>query len=485
MKSILTRVMIGIISAISAISLTGCGKIQIFKHTTKQEFTQYAASELQNDIFYVKDQTRFAPVYLELNANYKVGGKYIPKKIDRSRVIWFNDDEYMIPSHYKGEIIAYKSLSAEPIEEISLERYEDIGYSFGIYGGEIGDDGYYHLDSAKNVIPGSSASQLFRQVKSTEIRIVSINGNAVSDYVDSKSGTIRNLEKDQDYTVVFFAGTQKYQDSIKADIHIMQAYEIYLYGKSSLSDTNFGYLAFNTPETLKSGYYNINGKGLFKYYSYEKGSMEDSLADMNEKYYTSEGEMIRAYSQQYQVSLSQDVRDLEITMYYGEITDDTDMGVNIGCYAESPEEKGYDLILNEDKKTMTLSLTTAKAGNWILSVAPKSLDIKDIQVTYADQYETTTLFEQTYEISEGNNEFKMFYADILGNPDAKVMGSIVDTDGITYDMKLGVVSGKEGEKHRYLYLQMPYLKSGTYKMKIYYYQSENTIDNAQITDYTP
>ena len=213
--------------------------------------------------------------------------------------------------------------------------------------------------------------------------------------------------------------------------------------------------------------------------------MEDSLADMNEKYYTSEGEMIRAYSQQYQVSLSQDVRDLEITMYYGEITDDTDMGVNIGCYAESPEEKGYDLILNEDKKTMTLSLTTAKAGNWILSVAPKSLDIKDIQVTYADQYETTTLFEQTYEISEGNNEFKMFYADILGNPDAKVMGSIVDTDGITYDMKLGVVSGKEGEKHRYLYLQMPYLKSGEYKMKIYYYQSENTIDNAQITDYTP
>ncbi len=485
MKNTVLKITMGIMVALASLSLAGCGKVQIFKHNTKAQFTQYASSELQNNVFYVKDQTRFAPVYPAPNANYKVDTRYIQKNMDGSRIVWFSDDEYMIPAHYKGEIIAYKSLSASPIEEVSLERYEDIGYSFGIYGGYLGDDEYYHFDSTKNLIPKSDARKLFNMVTSPEIRIVSINGNPVSEYVDKKSGVFRNLEKGQSYTVVFFAGTQKYQDYLIADIHVMQAYEIYLYGKSQLSDTNFGYLAFNTPDTLKSGYYNINGAGFFKYYSYEKGSMEDSLTDMNEKYYTTEGEMIRAYSQQYQVSLSKDVRDFEVTMYYGEVTEDSDLGVNIGCYAESPEGKGYDLIINEEKQTMKLSLTTAKAGDWTLSVAPKSLDILDIEVTYADQFESTTLFEKEYEITDGNNEFKMFYCDILGEYDADVIGMVVDTDGITYDMKLGEMEDKEGTKHRYLYLQIPYLKNGTYKMKIYYYKSKTTLENAQITDYVP
>ncbi len=463
--------------------LSGCN-IQLFQHATKLTFTQYAASELSYDTFYVKDQTRFAPVYPMEYSNYKQS-KYLTKKLDRSRFVWFKDDEFMVPTHYKGEIIAYKSLKSNPIPQVCLERYEDVGYTVGIYGGYVGDDGYYHIDTSKNVIAKTSASNLFSRLKTSDIRIISINGNPIADFVDDGSGLIRGLRKDSEYTFVFYAGTQKYQDLIKADIHALQAYEIYLYNDTYVTDTNFGYASFNTPNTLKSGYYIINGAGLFKYLSYEKGSIEENLVDMNEKYYTSEGEMIRAYSQQYKVSLAKDVKDLVITMSYGEITDDTDVGVDIGCYGESPEGKGYNLVDDPREHTLTLSLTEAKAGDWTLSVAPKSLDILDIDVSYAEEFESTTLFEKEYEIEDGQNEFRMFYADILGDPEAKVIGAIINPDGVTYDMKLDTVTDQDKNVHRYLYLQVPYLQSGKYKMRIYYYQSRTSIENAQVTAYEP
>ena len=476
--------------ALTAILISGCN-VQIFE--TKQvaaatSFVEYSEDEMQYDLFYVKNGTRFSPVYAGSNcSNFGINGtgeKRSPspvRALNRTRLYWFWGDEDMIPPHYKGEILGYKSLSASAVNEVTLERFEDVGYTFGIYGGVIGPNGYYCMDSTRSTISGSYAGELFKLAPSNEIRIVSIDSLAVADYIDPDSGIFRGLENNQKYLVEFYSGTQLYREYIYADMHMMQAYEIFTYDSSYISDTSHGYQAFATPKDLMSGYYIINGQGFFKYYSHERGT-EDDNDDMNTRYYNSEGEMIKEYSQQYSINIPQKVRDLKVTLTYGKIQDDLDKNTPIQCYAESPAGEGYYLINNEEKKTLTLELAVAQAGTWTLNVIPKSLQIIDIQWDSSSVWEDTTLEDQFFVVEDGNNEFRMFYIPLEGSLDSQIHGAVIAPDGQTFNLKEGE-DRTTSEKKRYLYLQLPYMKSGTWEVKIYYYASQNTLGDIMIAPY--
>ncbi len=460
---------------------SGCD-VQIFEHEEELAFKECAEDEMEYDKFYVKNGTAFGPVYT-LENNYEGMRGKTPARMSKSKFVWFRKDEFMLPTHYKGEIIGYKSLSAG-LSSVTLERYEDIGYTFGVYGGTVQEDGYYHFNSSdKNtLIPGSYAAALFARVPSSEIRITSIDGNPVSDYVDKYNGLFVGLEKNQECIIEFYGGTQKYTQYFYADMHVMREFEFFVYDSKYITDTTRGYRAFHTPQDLKSGYYSINDSGLFKYVAYEKGSVPDEL-DMNEKYYLSEGDMIRSYSQQYTLSVPQAVRDLSVTISYDGVLDETDDSVEPGCYIESPAGEVYEMSVDEKRKVMTFSIKVAQAGDWTLNVIPKSLEIGNIYTDSLATYEEATLLEKTFTIEDGENAYREFRADIEGSVDTQVYGSIIASDGSTYNLKEDSYLNSFKEKKRFLYYDFPYIKTGQYIVRVYYYASTNQVDDIVLSTY--
>lgn len=454
---------------------TGCKEVQIFEKEDVLVKENVSENKLEQDTYYVKEGTKFTKVYLpETNA------RGVIKKLDSSRIMYFNDDEFMVPEHYKGELIAYASASAD-LEYMVLERYEDIGYSLGIYGGTIKEDGYYHFSVKNNTIEGSQAQSYFNNTESDEIRLISVGGTPIAEVIDPGSGIIRKLKKDTAYTLEFYAGTYYYRANFTADTHFLRAFEVYNYDSKYISDTTHGYMCFSTPETLKSGYYNVNGSGLMLYHSYNKGEIVEN-ENINESYYANRADIIASYSQQYSINVPQATKDMVIQVPFGQIKDGFDQNTEISAYLVSPDGTGYDLEVNQSKRKMTITLAYAQAGEWTLNICPKSLEIGEIMVTSDEVYEETTCFEQEFEVTE-DTEYQMFYAEIMGSTDENVHGSIIGSNGQTYIFTIEKYKDEDGNYRRRMYCKVPYLKKDTYKVKIYYYKSTNSIVNLQLTTY--
>lgn len=457
-----------------SLALSGCKEIQVFETKGKLEFKEVSDKEIKEDTYYVKNGTKFAPVY-KPNGTADV----ISKQLRQNRVLYFYGDEFMIPIHYKNELVAYASQKAN-LSSVHLERFEDMGYSLGIYGGSIKEDGFYHINAKNNLVPDSDAETLFANTKSDSIRIVSVNDIPISECVDTGSGIITGLTQGESYIVEFYAGTYFYRSYFKADIHFMRPFEVYSFDSQFISDTTHGYMCFNTPDYLKSGYYFINGSGLFLYHSYEKGEAVEG-ENLNEPYYESTNQVIESYSQQYTIDLEQPTKDLKIEIIYGNILNEEDENEEIGAFVEAPDGTGYKMEVNSAKRSMTLTLSVAMAGRWVINISPKSLEIESIDVTKQDIYEETSLIEQEFVIEE-DMEYQMFMAEISGEKDTEnIRGTIIGNDNVTYLMNF--MNDEDNKEKSFLYYKVPYLKKGTYKVKIYFYHSKNEVGNIRIVPY--
>lgn len=453
--------------------LAGCGNIQIMAVKERKEIVEVTDKNLEQEIYYIKNGTRFVKVYMPSG---NVNGT--TNRVSSGRVLYFTDDEQMVPVHYKGELIAYSSKTAD-FNSVTLERFKDMQYSIGIYGGYIGDDGYYHIKvSDKNIVPGSYAESIFNRVISSEVRIVSIGGESIMELVDPGSGIITGLAKDKYYTVEFFAGTYYYKENFLADTHFLRAFEVYNFGISYINDTTHGYMCFNTPDNLKSGWYVINGAGLFLYYDHTK---EDAVAlsgeELNEGYYSSTEEMVANYSRQYKVYVPKTTKDMKITVSYG------NTGLSEGDFAATvfaPDGTGYEMTLDTASREMNLSLAYATAGDWNIYVYPQTLPIEGVSISNESVIEETVCEEAAF-ILEEDAQYQRFYADVSG--DGKVYGSVIGPDGITYSLSLQSVKDKSGNNKRYLIYDLPYAYAGQYKVKIYHYLSDSVISNIQMSSY--
>lgn len=458
---------------LSVCLLSGCKDIQIFEKPAPDHAVEISDRQIEMEIYYVKNGTRFSEVYMP-NGN----SKGTVSSLDQGRVLFFYGDEDMVPVHYKGELVAYASAKAD-LKQVTLERFKDMGYSLGIYGGELQDDGYYHISTGKNVCPNSDADRIFSQVISDEVRIVSIGGTPIKELVDSGSGIILKLEQGKSYLVEFYSGTYYYRENFVADMHFLKAFELYRYNEERIEDTINGYMCFNTPDTLKSGYYNINGQGLFLYHSYKRGEKVE-YETLNEGYYENTVQMVAAYSKQYTVSVPYDIKDMVITVNYGRILSDLDAGTDIIGYVVAPDGTGYEMVRDDKEDTLTLSMAVAMAGEWEVYISPRSLDITDITVKSSETLEDTVCEESEFIVPE-DTSFQMFYADIVGS--GKVYGSIITADGVTYNFAMGEYKDGNKKGQKYLYYRMPYVAAGTYTVRIYHYQSQTKIENIQMIAY--
>lgn len=454
----------------SMLLATGCNKkVQIFEKKTELALEEVSDDALQQDIFYVKNGTKFSKVYFP-SANFSGTSK----KLNKSRIVWFNEDEFMMPEHFKGELLAYASKEAS-LANVYLERFEDMGYTIGIYGGTIMDDGYYHMSVKANTIEGSLAQTAFGSTESDEIRIITIDGKEPKEVIDKESGIIKGLEQGQKYIIEFYSGTYFYRANFTADKHVFRSFENYSYGYESLSDTTHGYMCFNTPEDLKSGYYLVNGQGLFVYHDYVKGEAPED-ENMNISYYDSEGEIISTYTQQYKITIKTATKDITIDAPYGKITDPLDAEEEIKATLVAPDGTEYEMINDTGNKRLTLTLDLAMAGEWFVNITPKSLEVATIDVYGGTEYEETTLYEQTFTI-EKDMSYQQFWCHLYGDSQSDISAILIRDDKQTYGVRVTKYYDKDGYERRWLHCEMPYLPAGTYTFKVWYYQSKTTVED--------
>lgn len=457
--------------------LVGCKEVQIFEEKPATSSELVSVSDMERDIFYVKQGTKFASVYLPAGNSQQRA-----RMLKTSRVFYFINDEAMIPTHYKGEALAYKSADISLRDTgLSLERFKDLGYSIGVFGGYVGDDGYYYFQKNIALAENSNAAKTFGYAQADEIRIVSIDNIKPIDLVDKATGVFTGLVKDKVYSVEFYVGSYYYTYDFKADTHFLGAYEYYDYEGKNIEDTKLSYMTFNTPQDLKSGYYNVNGTGLFLYHQYEKGKVPDD-EDLNVSYYVSEQEQILQYTKQYNLNVPVDTKDMAVVVKYGNISDNRDTSCDIGGYLISPDGIVYDMHKSDMNEQLEFSVTTAMAGNWAIHIFPRSLEITGIDTVSNTAKEESSCEEMSFDVTE-DSQYKAIYADVSGQGD--VYGIIIAEDGRTYQLETVYFKDVYSNEQRYLIYRFPYLSSGKYQVKIYHYKSETSIDNIQILEYNP
>jgi len=261
------------------LTLGGCSKDQIFaEEKVPDSINPLKRTQLEDGKYYIKDGTDF---YLAYNADssFTNGTDTADAK---SRIVWTSEsEEALIPTLYKGEILAFCTTSSLP-ENFTLERFKDLGYSFGIRNLDSGTNSYYSTSLRGVLKSGSDIETILSPLDTNEIGISAVSGNAVEKEDISECGTIKGLERNKTYDVDIYIGSVYAQKEIKADTRVFQSSEIIKITDFTL--TKNSYIQIGLPEDLKSGFYYIDGAGMFRYIEeprYEAKEIE--VYDYNEK----------------------------------------------------------------------------------------------------------------------------------------------------------------------------------------------------------
>ncbi len=465
-------------------TLTGCDEVQIFQENVDPNaLVPLKDTELEDDTYYVKNNTNFYKVYMPTRGCVTNDSSVL----DESRVLITMDDNTLIPNHYSNELVAFPSDKLS-FTEVTLERFADLGYSIGAYNGDITDEGYLYFNTDEDVVSDSSFGTAISETESTDIRVVSIDGELLTtDQINTKCGVITGLEKDKTYLIGYYAGTKYFEKEITADCRVYEAYEMYSYDESYISDTPNGYMAFNTPTDLKSGYYNINGHGLFRYYNFERGTQDENEVAMNDSYYQDEQSKIEAYSRQYNISVPNRVKDMKVTVELqkeslAELSDtDSVQGVIF-----APDGTKLDMEYDEEEKELTISMTEAMAGDWTLNVMPKSVEIENVDVETDEIAQEATCEETEFTLpaDRENIEFIAEYTKSNNNEEVTIFGTIQTEDGHTYDMTVTSDTTDSDNPKHYISYELPYAAAGKYIVRIYHYPEETTINTPVVQDKT-
>lgn len=468
------RLFIVFVVCILAVTLTGCDDVQWFKKDKR--VSSVSASELVKDNYYVKQNTRFWPI-----CTTKTGvNMSTTERISKRRVIPLVPSvERTVPDCFYEEGLAISS-DDDMSQKVRLERFKSIGMSIGAYNGTFDSSGYFILTkNRENIVEGSSFESALSKTTSNTIRIVSINNeNITPAQVDEECGVINVLEPNKEYTVQFYAGTEYYDVKVISDTLMLKSFEMFEYtGDEGMDFSTNSYLYFSMPTDLKTGYYQINGSGLYKYYDCERGK-EDVEADTTVPYYASERDQIISFSRQFTLNIPNKTRDLSIRIPF--IYETADMLPDIAGFVFSPNGDEYEMKIESDKSEdlLTLSISEAMPGEWTINVTPKDLTISDVRI------ESSKIDE---EASESVEEFNLdtatenvtFYVDTKG--EGEVYGYLISPEGRTYDMSYDYDKDKNTGRLEY---NLAYAKEGNWTVKVYYHPITTSISEINMSVYS-
>lgn len=374
------------LSAILAFGLTGCGnkssenKIGVATFKDIDQLADGGYYVRHGDVYYQPyfGQTSFTP------------GRVASAKDDK-RIAWYGEDYANIPTMNKGDTIVYHS--TQPFTEgLTIERFEDFGYTVGICQMKEASSGRYSFatDSRSfNVDIKSDAGTLCQngETSATFDKIGGVNLRAGN---ISRAGTIIGLSKGKTYDCDIYIGTDLHECKIKADVKALCSMEVF-----DITDYSFNRsktITFKFPKNLQSGYYNIGGFGIVRYINSAKGKFSESM-DMNipndiENLYAKVDEPSINDLEDY----TEDIKEETFTL-----DEDTDVTVSViyqdsKDYADAPvvkvvsSEAAYTLSAGKDNElTSSLSL---KSGTYTIKLIGLGNRTYSYRVTKNKQKET-------------------------------------------------------------------------------------------------
>lgn len=257
----------------TAILLTGCSLPFGNKKEEIKEPTYTLASttkeNLKNGMFYVNTDEQFYPVAVgQNNLDEKT---LMAKESDPTRIVSFTQNDTLIPTLYKDDKLIYSTSSG--ISGIKLERLKDEGWSVGFYNLEKDDSNKVKYMIGKSSYDHSSAlnqslSALSISDDSALIIVDRVGGKQISVDDLSECGSIKGLKTGSIANVDLYVGTKHFELPATADTHILSSMELYELNEYALNPE--GYAEITIPDYLLSGYYFVNGVGVFKYVANER-----------------------------------------------------------------------------------------------------------------------------------------------------------------------------------------------------------------------
>jgi hypothetical protein len=283
MKKAVRALTLGLIAVLS-LSLTGCG-LETLTGSRKVVTSTGDVNELQDDRAYVWHNEKAEDIRKDLKKPSKKDifflcptGDINFKKEELSEVsehprsIWIGkEDDKQIPTLTSGDRLLY--VAQEMPEQIVFERFADYGYTIGV--SNLIDDGggHYYIEYAGadkdtykySIDMESDAAALAGFENLSHLYLDQAGDVKVTEDTVSDGGTVTDLEKGKTYTCTFYTGTY-YQDfRLTADVHSFGSMERFVTHDYEFLHSNC--IAITIPDYFKTGYYYVNGVGLFRYVS--------------------------------------------------------------------------------------------------------------------------------------------------------------------------------------------------------------------------
>jgi len=277
-KAIKKISMAGIMILTMSTLLIGCNK------PVSNEDDPYAyLKTLEDGSFYVRHENKTCEKVYFGSATFDEGET--TNKENERRIMWFNEDFKNIPTLYEGEsLILYTAKELK--EEFNFERFEDFGYTIGLCGLKETKSGRYYISTNpkdKNTYPGGDTDAILL-IENDIVIIDTLGGQPLrvpgktdrGVELDSKltrCGTIKGLDEGYKYKMEVYEGTKRHEFVFTANVKALGSMDViettdYVFESETI-------ININIPEEFESGYYMINGRGLFRYVkgdSYDDGT---------------------------------------------------------------------------------------------------------------------------------------------------------------------------------------------------------------------
>lgn len=260
--------------------LSGCQSGDI--DGTEKESYEYLKN-LEEETYYVRHENNECEKVYFGNATFEE--EDVSSSAYDDRVMWFKEDFEEIPTLYKGESLIYRT-DYELNEEFTFERFENFGYSIGLCGMTPTVSGRYCLSTDPddcNTYPDGDTDKIL--LLENEIVIIDTLGgkelreseeDSIIEGDVTRCGTIKGLKAGNSYKAEIYEGTNRHEYLFKADVIILGSMEViettdYFFESETI-------INIKIPETFNTGYYMINGMGIFRYVN---GNSYDENTDFN------------------------------------------------------------------------------------------------------------------------------------------------------------------------------------------------------------
>lgn len=283
-------------------SMTGCSVFETLSGLSNDKPTSYAdINDLEigkayvwhdNDVDNIKDDLSKVPdhdvFFTCITGDINFKGEEMAETYQTPRSIWIDSNtDSQIPTVTSKDKLIYISETEVP-ESIVFERFADYGYTIGV-SNMVADKGdhFYILyaesdedDYKKYIDMKSDAKQLSEFTTITRLYLDKVGDMIVDSKNVSDGGTALGLKKDESYICEFYTGTF-YQDfKLKASIHSFGSFERFVSYDYEFLHSNC--ISITIPDYFVSGYYFVNGVGLFRYVAdKDKGIYNGEAYDEN------------------------------------------------------------------------------------------------------------------------------------------------------------------------------------------------------------